>query len=54
MSRHTDEEFDAIIHEDIIHGEIDPEHTPAVESDEARHLREELGPAHAAEEVDAG
>jgi hypothetical protein len=47
VSHRTDEEFEAIIHE-----EIDPEHTPDVESDEVKHLREELEPAHAVE-VDA-
>jgi hypothetical protein len=48
VSRRTDEEFEAIIHD-----EIEPEHTPSEESDEARHLREELEPAHAVSEVDA-
>jgi hypothetical protein len=48
MSRRTDEEFEAIIHD-----EIDPEHTPDVESDGARHLREELVPAHADAETGA-
>ena len=44
MSRRTDEEFEAIIHD-----ENDTEHMPEVESDEAKHLREELVPAHAEE-----
>jgi hypothetical protein len=41
MSRRTDDEFEAIIHE-----EIEPEHDPIEESDDVRHLREELVPAH--------
>ena len=44
MSHRTDEEFEAIIHD-----EIDPQHAPVIESDEAKHLREELVPAHADE-----
>jgi hypothetical protein len=49
MSRRTDNEFEALIHD-----ETDPEHAPVVESDEAKHLRDELVPAHAVDEVDAG
>ena len=44
MSRRTDQEFEAIIHD-----EIETEHEPIVESDEVKHLREELVPAHAEE-----
>ncbi len=42
MSRRTDEEFEAIIHEDV---EAEP--TPLEESDDGRHLSEVLEPAHA-------
>ena len=48
MSRRTDNEFEAIIHEDTV-----PELAPIEESDDAKHLRDELAPAHAVEEVDA-
>jgi hypothetical protein len=41
MSHRTDEEFEA-----IIHNEIHPGQAPVAESDEAKHLREELVPAH--------
>lgn len=43
MSQRTDAEFEHIIH--------DPEAVPtrAGESDDAKHLREELDPAHATE-----
>jgi hypothetical protein len=44
MSRRTDEEFEAIIHEA---GAVP---APTVESDDARHLRADLEPAHATEE----
>jgi hypothetical protein len=60
MSRRTDEEFDAIIH-DAVEAEHmpenmpehTPEHAPEVESDEVKHLREELVPAHAVQLDDA-
>ncbi|MDQ1546081.1 MAG: hypothetical protein QOH69_985 [Actinomycetota bacterium] len=44
MSSRTDEEFEAIIHE------ADPAPAPTVESDDAKHLRADLEPAHAVEE----
>ena len=44
MSRRTDEEFEAIIHD-----ELDPEQRSVEESDEARQLRDELLPANAHE-----
>jgi hypothetical protein len=47
MSRRTDEEFEAIIQEDV-----EAVHTPMVESDDAKHLREELVPAHAGDAGD--
>jgi hypothetical protein len=47
MSHRTDEEFEAIIHD-----EIHPGHAPVAESDEAKHLREELVPAPADEQGD--
>ena len=43
MSQRTDAEFEHIIHDP------DAVPAPAVESDEAKHLRDELEPAHAAE-----
>ncbi|HEX4400684.1 MAG TPA: hypothetical protein VHZ98_05125 [Galbitalea sp.] len=64
MSRRTDEEFDAIIH-DAVEAEHTPEHmpehtpehtpehAPEAESDEVKHLREELVPAHAVQLDDA-
>ena len=44
MSHRTDAEFEAIIHE------ADPTPAPTIESDDARHLRADLEPAHAVEE----
>lgn len=41
MSRRTDEEFEAIIHDEV------DAHAPIDESDDAKHLRDELVPAHA-------
>ena len=45
MSQRTDAEFETIIHDD------DAAPAPAVESDEAKQLRDGLEPAHAVEET---
>ena len=42
MSQNSDADFDVIIHSDETH-------ISTLESDDAKHLREELGPAHATE-----